>query len=233
MAKKKSSTKRKRAAVSKGRGRSSKAGPSVKRPRKVAVRPDITADAIGIRGQVVTHVHGALRSLLGHALNQLGEWQGVEARQDDEFYPGQAQQPAAEHDPVSTPVATAVELDSGVEKPSPDVPEPLVTDQELVAAKVLLRKIRQMATVAGGRYTVLFYLEELGSLKAFDGRTTDMNKLSGRNFSTTRKRIFELIKEQAVCKDPKSSKIQKIALTTLGKRAYLLHTAATEDCAPN
>lgn len=229
MAKKKSSTKRKRAAVSKGRARSSKAGHSVKRPRKAAVRPDITADAIGIRGQVVSHVHEALRSLLGHALNRIEEWRGFDAQQDVAlFSPAQSQQSHAVYDPVPAPVATTVTFDPGAEKPSQDAPDALATDQDQAAAKALLRKLRQMTNMSRGKFTVMFYLEELGALEAFDGRATDMNKLSGKNLSTTRKRIVELIREQAVCKTSKSAKLQKISLTATGKQAYSLHMAAIE-----
>lgn len=233
MAKKKSSTQRRRMAVSQGRGRVSKAGRSLQTPPKAAVRSGIAADAHGIRGQIVAHVRGALRSLLGHALNQMGEWQGFDVQQDVALLStGQTKQPLSAHDPVPPPVATPVESDPGLEKPAPAVLDALVTEQDLAAAKELLRKLRQMAKMARGRFTVMFYLEELGALEAFDGRTTDMNKLSGKNLSTTRKRIVELIREQAVCKASKSSKIQKISLTATGKQAYFMHAAATENPGP-
>jgi hypothetical protein len=234
MAKKKSSAKRKRTAVSKRRGRVSKAGPSLQRPRNASGYPDIAADARGIRGQVVAHVQGALRSLLGHALNQMDEWQGFDGHQDVALLTtGRSQQPPSASDPVPAPAATPVKLDPGLETPSSSAPEALVTEQDLAAAKALLRKLRQMARMARGGFSAMFYLEELGALKAFDGRTTDMNKLSGKNLSTTRKRILELIREQAVCKASKSSKIQKISLTNTGKQAYFLHMAAAEDSGPN
>ncbi|MFM8282787.1 MAG: hypothetical protein ACKOFX_08055 [Solirubrobacterales bacterium] len=233
MAAKKSSSKRRRRPVSKGRGRASKPGPpSLKKPRKDAAQRDINnANADGVRGQVVAHVQGALRSLLGHALDQMNEWQGFDAQQEGElFSPDQAQKPLSSHDPALAPVASAVDPDAAPAKQSPSVPDPLVTDQDLIAeakAKALLKKLREMSK--RGEYTVLRYLEELGKHKAFDGRPTDMNKLPGKNLSTTRKRIWELITEQAVSKDPKSSKIQRISLTDLGKAAYRLHIAAVQD----
>lgn len=229
MATKKSSSKRRRSPVSKGRGRGSKPGPpSSRKPRKDAARRDVNADLHGIRGQVVAHVQGALKRLLGHALDQMDQWPSLDAQQGvATITPDESQQPHSSPDPVPAPVEAAGELDAGSAKQSPSVPDPFVADQKHAEAKVLLRKLRQMSK--RGQYTVLFYLENLGNLGAFGGRTTDMNKLSGKNFGTTRKRIWELINEQAVCKDPESSKIQKISLTALGKAAYFLHMAAVQD----
>lgn len=163
MAAKKSSSKRRRRPVSKGRGRASKPGPpSLKKPRKDAAQRDINnADADGVRGQVVAHVQGALRSLLGHALDQMNEWQGFDAQQEGElFSPDQAQQSHAVHDPVPAPVATTVTFDPGAEKPSQDAPDALATDQDQAAAK-LLRKLRQMTNMSRGKFTVLRYLEHV------------------------------------------------------------------------
>lgn len=107
------------------------------------------------------------------------------------------------------------------------------TDQDRGEARVLLMKLRQQSSISRAQYTAMFYLEELGRLRAFDGRTTDMNKLSGKNFETTRRRILELKQEHAVCKDPKSDRLQKISLTPLGKLAYFLHTGETEEPSAN
>jgi hypothetical protein len=95
-------------------------------------------------------------------------------------------------------------------------------DEEQERAKGVVAILKQEARMAKAIYTSLFYLEELGEKKAFDGVVVRMSDLPGGNKETTRNRIADLYSKKVVAKSEKATRFERITLTPLGKKAYEL-----------
>lgn len=237
-------TKRRRI-ENKGQGRTQRRQADVPSDRK----DDNAQAAIG---DIVGHVHGVLRTLLGRALSYIEEERTANVVRSDEHGNSQQLQPIhVSHEAhAASLVQRGLAGDSPVGERAPltEVVYPndgeaaiqahprkeqrrifvnkaneivLANEDELTGlAKLMCSQLRSQARMARAKFTSLFYLEELGALQAFDDRTTNMNKLPGKNLTTTRNRVHDLIRQRLVSKDPHSSRFQKISLTPLGKKTY-------------
>jgi hypothetical protein len=105
-----------------------------------------------------------------------------------------------------------------------DVPAEDDTGIENAMAQALLRKINMVSETARAKYTVLFYLRELGDRGAFGGKTITLKLLPGENQETKRNRIWWLKNEGAV-ESQSRSRLERVSLTPLGRRAWDIYRA--------
>lgn len=98
------------------------------------------------------------------------------------------------------------------------------TTQEDALAQALLHKITMVSETARAKYTVLFYLRAIGGRGAFGGRTITLSSLPGENQKTKRERIWWL-KNEGVVGSQSRSRLERVSLTPLGKKAWDLYRA--------
>jgi hypothetical protein len=192
---------------------------------------------------IAAHVHGVLKAILGQALKYVerhaeatkavsadsagdGQYAGIVVSSQRSESPletlggsagrptqGQAEQEGAHfRQNVGGRVA--------MEPPNEDAVFNNDSEEQISKARSLLQVLRIESRMSRAKYTSLYYLEELGDKHACDGVVINMKDLTGENKETTRERILDLCAKKAVRKDPTSSRLQKIALTALGKVAY-------------
>jgi hypothetical protein len=105
-----------------------------------------------------------------------------------------------------------------------DVPADDDTVLENAMAQALLRKINMVSETARAKYTVLFYLRELGDRGAFGGKTITLKLLPGENQETKRTRIWWL-KDEGAVESQSRSRLERVSLTPLGKKAWDMYRA--------
>ncbi len=105
-----------------------------------------------------------------------------------------------------------------------DMPAEGDTAQEDAMARALLQKIYMVSETARAKYTALFYLRSLGDRGAFGGITITLTSLPGENQRTKRERVWWLKNEGAVGSQSRS-RLERVSLTPLGKRAWELYRA--------
>lgn len=217
----------------------SKAGSQ--RPPAPAKNDDVDTAAHHPADSIAHQVHGVLKTLLGQALKYIEGSGGsvaslpkntVSDRRDESTIADEPPSlkavvpsgPGAKGEDFAPPLdgSGSVEIDSEGEDfvgPSRGGAD---KDEETERAKGVVALLKQEARMVKAIYTSLFYLEELGEKKAFDGVVVRMSDLPGGNKETTRNRIADLYNKKVVAKREKASRFEGITLTALGKKAYEL-----------
>jgi hypothetical protein len=211
------------------------------RPPAVAKKSRVDTVAGHPSDNIAHQVHGVLKTLLGQALKYIEGRGGNIAslpkdtssdRQDESTNVDEL--PSLKSVMPSGPVSKSEDFAPALDGSGPADTEPegdtlfgfsqfaVDQDEELARARSVVAVLRQESRMARAIYTSLFYLEELGDKKAFDGVVVKMSELSGGNKETTRDRISDLYYKKVVAKKAKVTRFEGITLTPLGKKAYKL-----------